>query len=69
MTAAGWLSSWPRVGAVAVCPAALSVADGYRHAGTVAVLLGIFPIQAVTITLGREQSGLALPATRIDRRL
>ncbi len=39
------------------------------HAGIFAVLLGFFPIQAVYITLGLVLFGLALLATRINRRL
>ncbi len=35
------------------------------HAGIFAVLLGFFPIQAVTITLGLVLFGGALLATRI----
>ncbi len=39
------------------------------HAGIFAVLLGLFPIQAVYITLGLVPFGIALLATRINRRL
>jgi MFS family permease len=101
MTAAGWLSFWPWVGAIAaICAAgAMSIADGYGnalffrackpsqrsamtpifsaqrdvanigHAGIFAVLLSMFPIQAVYITLGLVLFGMTLLATRINSRL
>jgi MFS family permease len=101
MTAAGLLSAWPWVGAVAAVSAAgaMSIADGYGnalffrackpsqrvamtpifsaqrdlasigHAGIFAVLLSVFPIQAVYITLGLVMFGLTWLSTRINRRL
>jgi MFS family permease len=101
MTAAGLLSAWPWVGAVAAVSAAgaMSIADGYGnalffrackpsqrvamtpifsaqrdlasigHAGIFAVLLSVFPIQAVYVTLGLVMFGLTWLATRINKRL
>jgi ACDE family multidrug resistance protein len=101
MTAAGWLSFWPWVGAASAVSAAcaMSIIDGYGnalffrackpsqrtamtpifsaqrdlanigHAGAFAILLSLFPIQAVYITLGLVLFGLTLLATQINRRL
>ncbi len=101
MTAAGLLSAWPWVGAMAAISAAgaMSISDGYGnalffrackpsqrvamtpifsahrdlasigHAGIFAILLSVFPIQAVYITLGLVMLGPTLLATQINKRL